>query len=76
MNELDTLAHDIARYGIDRYEDEVRIFADSAFRRGIAPALAGILADTSNPSIVRERAFGRLSAAVQRHGRIGLDSVA
>lgn len=76
MHQLDTLAHDIATFGIDRYEDEVRVFANSAFRRGIAPAVAGILADPTNPSIVRERAFGRLAAAVHRHRRTGLGIVA
>lgn len=76
MANLDTLAHNIATFGIDRYEDEVRAFADSAYRRGIAPTVAGILADPSNPAVARERAFGRLVAASRTAGLGILDSVA
>lgn len=75
MNHLDTLAHNIATFGIDRYEDEVLAFADSAFRRGIAPTLAGILADPTNPPVARERAFARLAMAA-RSSRPELTSVA
>ena len=76
MANLDTLAHNIATFGIDRYEDEVRAFADSAYRRGISPTLAGILADPSNPAVARERAFARLATAVRNTARGALDSVA
>lgn len=76
MAELDILAHNVATFGIDRYEDELRVFADTAYRRGIAPTLAGILADPSNPAVARERAFARLATAVRRSGPSTLDSVA
>ena len=76
MAHLDTLAHNIATFGIDRYEDEVRVFADSAYRRGIAPTLAGILADPSNPAVARERAFARLATVARNSPRGMLDSVA
>ncbi|MEX2655376.1 MAG: hypothetical protein WD532_10175 [Acidimicrobiia bacterium] len=76
MTRLDTLAHDIARYGIDRFETEVIEFADAAYRRGVAPTLAAILADPTGPAVSRERAFGRLAAAVLREVPISLDSVA
>ena len=76
MANLDTLAHNIATFGIDRYEDEVRAFADSAYRRGLAPTLAGILADPSNPAVARERAFARLARAARSERRGLLDSVA
>lgn len=76
MANLDTLTHDIATFGIDRYEDEVLAFADSAYRRGIAPVLVGILADQANPPVARERAFARLVAAVRSEQPLGLVSVA
>lgn len=76
MKNLDTLAHDIATFGIDHYEDEVLAFADSAYRRGIAPVLVGILADQANPPVARERAFARLAAAVRSEQTLDLISVA
>jgi hypothetical protein len=76
MAHLDTLAHNIATFGIDRYEDEVRAFADAAYRRGIAPTLAGILADPSNPAVARERAFARLASAARSTSHSALNSVA
>ena len=74
MNDLDTLAHLIATFGIDRYETEVQAFAASAYRRGIAPSLAGILADPVNPAVARERAVARLTQAY--HASVQLGSVA
>jgi hypothetical protein len=74
MYDLDTLAHQIATFGIDRYETEVQAFASSAYRRGIAPTLVGILADRANPAVARERAFARLTQAY--HANLPLDSVA
>ncbi|MEX1006186.1 MAG: hypothetical protein WD990_01480 [Acidimicrobiia bacterium] len=76
MANLDTLAHNIATFGIDRYEDEIQAFADSAYRHGIAATLAGILADPSNPAVARERAFARLATAVRSAPGATLDSVA
>lgn len=62
----DDLAHDIATFGIDRFESEVQAIADYAFRLGIAPTLAGILSDPAAPPVARERAFARLVAALRR----------
>ncbi|MFP5330874.1 MAG: hypothetical protein ACLGHX_00700 [Acidimicrobiia bacterium] len=63
----DTLSHDVAVFGIDRFDEEVRAIADHAYRRGVAPILAGILSDPAAPPVARERAFARLVAALQRH---------
>ncbi|HVR32746.1 MAG TPA: hypothetical protein VMS74_08550 [Acidimicrobiia bacterium] len=65
MADLDILAHHIATFGIDKYEDEVLAFAASAYRRGVGPTLVGILADQTNPTVARERAFARLATAVR-----------
>lgn len=72
MEHLDKLARDIATFGIVQYEDEVLAFADSVYRRGIAPALVGILADQANPPFARERAFARLLATVRNEQALDL----
>lgn len=76
MADLDILAHQIATFGIDKYEDEVLAFAASAYRRGVGPTLVGILADPANPTVARERAFARLTAAVRSSNDHSLSIVA
>jgi hypothetical protein len=66
MHDLDRLAHDIATHGIDRFEEEVQRIAAHAFHRGLAPAVAGVLSNPSQPAVARERAFARVVAAVHR----------
>ncbi|HSJ28674.1 MAG TPA: hypothetical protein VLB67_10710 [Acidimicrobiia bacterium] len=63
MYDLDRLAHDIATHGIDRYEEDVQRLASYAYRRGIASVIVGVLADPSQPTVARERAFARVVAA-------------
>ena len=63
MYDLDTLSHNIATFGIERFETEIHAFADRAHRRGISPAMAAVLADQTEPSVARERAYARLVAA-------------
>ncbi|MDX1448838.1 MAG: hypothetical protein R3246_07195 [Acidimicrobiia bacterium] len=66
MHDLDTLSHQIARFGFDRFETEVQRIADQAFRLGVAPALVGVLSDPGAPTVARERAFARTVAALRR----------
>lgn len=66
MYDLDTLAHNIAAFGIDRFESEVQAIADHAYRRGISPTVAALVADRSEPTVARERAYARLVAALTR----------
>lgn len=76
MADLDILAHHIATFGIDKYEDEVLALAASAYRRGVGPTLVGILADPTNPTVARERAFARLATAVRSSNNHSLSTVA
>lgn len=66
MYDLDTLAHNIAAFGIDRFETEVQAIADHAFRRGISPTMAALVADSTAPTVARERAYARLVAALAK----------
>lgn len=72
MLDLDLLAHDIAAFGIDRYESELQTVADFAARRGIAPTLVSILGDPATPAPARERALARLTAAIRYQPHPGL----
>jgi hypothetical protein len=65
MYELDVLAHGISTGGIEAHDAPARAFADWAYRRGFNPTVAAVLADSTAPSVARERAFGRLAAAVR-----------
>lgn len=76
MYQLDTLAHRISLHGIETHEEEVKGFADWAFRRGLSPTLAGILADDGAPAAARERAFARLTVAARSLQPAGFESVA
>lgn len=67
MPDLDTLAYDVATFGIDLFESQIQAVADYAGRRGIAPTLVGILRDPDSPVPARERALARLAAAVRSH---------
>lgn len=66
MYDLDALGHNIATFGIDRFEIEVQAIADHAFRRGISPAIAALVADSNEPPVARERAYARLVAALAK----------
>jgi hypothetical protein len=61
-DELDALAHDIARCGIGCFEPAVAAVADAAAAHGACPLLVAVLVDGSAPGVVRERAFGLLAA--------------
>lgn len=50
--------------GIAAHEDAASIIVDAATAKGLRPVLIEILADPSEPSAARTRAFGRLAFAL------------
>lgn len=52
--------------GITAHEDAASVVVAAATRRGITPILVDILADRREPSVARQRAFGRLALALAR----------
>jgi cytochrome P450 len=56
------LARRLAAHGPVPYEHELADFIAHARRLGAKPLLLSILADTREPDVVRERAFGRILA--------------
>jgi hypothetical protein len=58
----DEFASKLACDGPNALEPELRRFVGSALRRGASPLLVSILADRTEPAVVRERVFGRLLA--------------
>ncbi len=53
--------------GIAAHEDLARRVVVAASRSGLCPVLVDVLADPAEPSVARERAFGRLAAALAQH---------
>jgi hypothetical protein len=70
--DLDRLAHRIADDGIAVHEALVQQVARRAAAFGVAPTPTAILADRTAPPVARERAFGRVVAALERERRRGL----
>jgi hypothetical protein len=62
----DELADRVATDGPAVFEQELRRLIRVARRHGVTPLLVTILADPSQPDIVRQRAFGRVLAELQR----------
>jgi hypothetical protein len=50
--------------GIGAHEDAAQMLVDAATRKGLCPVLIQILADRHEPSVARQRAFGRLALAL------------
>jgi hypothetical protein len=65
-NRLDRLAHLIARDGITHHEVAVGRIARRAAAFGLAPTATSVLADRAAAPVVRERAFARVVAALER----------
>lgn len=61
---LSRWASRIAADGIEAHEDLAGNVVDAASRRGLCPVLVDVLADTTEPAVARERAFGRLALAL------------
>ena len=51
--------------GIAAHEDAAQRLAAVASSRGLCPVLVDVLADPREPSVARERAFGRLALSLQ-----------
>lgn len=54
----------VDRDGIAAHEDAAQLLVDAAVRRGVRPILTEILADRREPTVARQRAFGRLAMAL------------
>lgn len=52
--------------GIAAHEDAASVVAEAAKGKGLRPVLVQILADRTEPSAARARAFGRLAFALAR----------
>lgn len=61
---LIVLAESVVADGFDAHRPAVADLVAAARDRGIRPILTGIVADTSAPRAVRERALGRLIVAL------------
>ncbi len=56
----------VERDGIAAHEDTATAVVEAATRKGLRPILIDILADRREPSVARQRAFGRLALALSR----------
>ena len=68
--DLDELASKLAADGPETVEPELRRFVDHSPRLSAFPLLVSILADRTEPAVVRQRAFGRILTELadsQRH---------
>jgi hypothetical protein len=60
----------VEKDGIAAHEDTAAVIVEAATRKGLRPILIDILADRREPSVARQRAFGRLAFALaQRESR-------
>jgi hypothetical protein len=59
---FDSLAWRIAHEGIDGSREEVREFARVALANGVAAELIGVLLDSDESPVARQRAFGMAAA--------------
>lgn len=56
----------VEKDGIAAHEDTASAVVEAATRKGLRPILIEILADRREPSVARQRAFGRLAFALSR----------
>lgn len=56
----------VEKDGITAHEDTAAVVVEAATRKGLRPILIDILADRREPSVARQRAFGRLALALSR----------
>lgn len=62
----DWLAYGIAAHGIGPYNDAVVAMVLRARSMGVCSASVEVLADPTQPEVARQRAFGRVAAALAR----------
>lgn len=67
--DLDRLAHGIDRDGIVAHERDAEMLAGRARALDIAPVAVDVLLDHDEKTVVRERAFLRVTMALSRTGR-------
>jgi hypothetical protein len=60
------LAERLATHGIGALQNELRRLIRDAHRHGVRPLLVTILADSAQPDVARQRAFGRILAELER----------
>jgi hypothetical protein len=63
---LDELATRVAIQGPGALELELRQFIRYAAARGVTPLLVSVFGDPGQPDVVRQRAFGRIHAELER----------
>ena len=66
--ELDRLAHGIDRDGIVAHERDAAMLAGRARALHVAPVAVDVLLDYDEKTVVRERAFLRVTMALSRSG--------
>jgi hypothetical protein len=62
------LAWGVAQDGAAAHEAEVTALVEMAVENGLVPAAAEVLADRTAPEVVRQRAFGLVTAALAALG--------
>jgi hypothetical protein len=62
---LASVAESIERGGVDSDPVSVLLVAHAARDLDVSPVLVSVLADETAPAVARERAFGRVSAAME-----------
>jgi hypothetical protein len=65
---IGVLAHDLATLGPRAIELELARYARDARAVGAAPLPLALLADTTLPDVVRQRAFAHVVASIKRSG--------
>ena len=66
---LDDLALRVAADGPDANDLDLARFVASARAAGVAPVALDVLADSAAPTVVRQRAFGHVAAALAAERR-------
>jgi hypothetical protein len=69
------LAHRVATVGPAATEGELSRFIREARRRNVSPVLVAILADSQQPEVARQRAFGLIHAGLEQAQRAASSSV-
>jgi hypothetical protein len=65
LTELEQIGWTIERSGLANVTDQrLAEIAHEAIQLGIRPIAAGVLADPSEPSVARQRAFGRIASGL------------
>ena len=67
LTQLDQIGWSIERNGISQVPEQLLAqIADDAKRLGVRPAAANVLANTNDPAVARERAFGLIAPSLAK----------